>query len=195
MRESLIIKKNKTPNTMNKKIALMALGMLLTMGFATSCGDDEKDEQEPKVELPTQGAITGWTSATHVPPEGGRSYFQNFHSPGETATINVTKDTAGHLTLIYSSNAWGKAEFKALTVSEKDGRYILPADTKTTIVMERGAMGQQGGGGEYELTLLQGSIQTDLTAPTLVMSAFMNPNHGSYELTFNEGDAPAPVVQ
>jgi len=60
--------------------------------------------------------------------------------------------------------------------------------------MERGAMGQQGGG-EYELTLLQGSIQTDLTAPTLVMSAFMNPNHGSYELTFNEGDAPAPVVQ
>ena len=180
---------------MNKKIAFMAMGLLLAVGFATSCGDDEKEEQKPEIVLPTEGAISGWTSATHVPPEGGRQYFADFHSPNETATINVTKDNSGRLTLKYSSDAWGKAEFSALEVKAQEGRYELPSNVKTTIVMERGAMGQQGGGGEYELTLLKGSIDTDLKHISLVMSAFMNPNHGSYELTFHEGEAPSPVVK
>lgn len=180
---------------MNKKTVFMTLSLLLGAAFVGSCGND-KDEQQPKVELHTEGAITGWTKATHIPPEGGRQFFVDFYSPGETATVNVSKDDAGRLTLSYSSTAWGNAEFKALEVkADKDGGYELPAGVKTTIVMEHGAMGQQGGGGEYELTLVKGNVDQELKNISLIMSAFMNPNHGSYELTFHEGDAPAPVVQ
>ena len=125
----------------------------------------------------------------------GRQFFVDFYSPNEAATVSVKKTGKNQLSLAYNSNTWGKATFESLEVQEANGRYILPTDAETTIVMERGAMGQQGGGGEYKLTLVEGSISTDLTGLKLVMSAFMNANHGSYELTFHEGDAPAPVVQ
>ena len=206
---------------MNKKIAFMVLSLLLSVGFASSCGDDEEPSPsqptqpttpqdstevtpvdttdvtpvDTTVILPTSAYLEGWTSATHVPPEGGRQYFVDYHSTGEQATVELEKSETGLLTMRYASDAWGVAVFDSLEVQEADGRYILPAGTKTTIVMERGAMGQQGGGGEYELTLLEASISTELKELTLVMSAFMNPNHGSYELTFHEGDLPEPAVQ
>lgn len=180
---------------MNCKTAIMTLSLLLSAGFVTSCGDDEEEENGPGVELPTTGGITGWTSATHMPPEGGRQFFVDFHSPNETATVELTKVDDTHLTISYSSDAWGKAEFASLTMEKQDSLYVLPAGAKTTIVMERGAMGQQGGGGEYELTLVEGSVNVKLNHVNLVMSAFMNERHGSYQLTFNEGEAPAPVVE
>ena len=84
--------------------------------------------------------------------------------------------------------------FADMKVQEAKGRYILPDSVQTTIVMSRGAMGQQGGGGEYPLTLLQGSVSTDLKDVTLVMSAFMIERHGSYELTFHPG-TPDPTIK
>lgn len=183
---------------MNRKFAFIAFALLLATGFAVSCGDDDDDDPIVPGQIdnkPTEGALTGWTSATHVPPEGGRQFFVDFYSPNEAATVSVKKTGKNQLSLAYNSNTWGKATFESLEVQEANGRYILPTDAETTIVMERGAMGQQGGGGEYKLTLVEGSISTDLTGLKLVMSAFMNANHGSYELTFHEGDAPAPVVQ
>lgn len=179
---------------MNWKVSVMTLSLMLGVGFLTSCGNDDEND-EPEQELPSTGGVSGWTSATHVPPEGGRQYFVDFHSPNETATINISKVDKDHFTLSYSSDAWGEATFASLEVKEVEGRYVFPAGAKTTIVMQRGAMGQQGGGGEYELTLLEGSVDKELKHVSLVMSAFMNENHGSYQLTFNEGDAPAPVVQ
>ena len=182
---------------MNRKIAFLALALLIGASFVGSCGNDE--EPQPNENQPTDtitaatDSIIGWTSATHVPPQG-QQYFKDFYSPGEATVIKIKKDERGLLTLDYSSTAWGNATFANMKVQEAKGRYILPDSVQTTIVMSRGAMGQQGGGGEYPLTLLQGSVSTDLKDVTLVMSAFMNERHGSYELTFHPG-TPDPTIK
>ena len=159
---------------MNRETAFLSLALLCTASFV-ACGsdDDPQPNTEPVEVRPTPGFIKGWTSATHVPPEGGHAFFANFHSPNEVASVTVSQTADAQLTLTYTSDAWGTAT--------------------TTITMQRGAFGGNGGG-EYALTLLGGSISTQLNdAANLVMSAFMSESHGSYELTFHQGAYTAPI--
>lgn len=179
---------------MNRKTAFLSLALLCTASFV-ACGsdDDPQPNTEPEDIRPIAGLIKGWTSATHVPPEGGRAYFADFHSPNEVASVSVSQTADAQLTLTYTSDAWGTATFTGLAVSRQGDFYILPAGATTTITMQRGAYGGNGGG-EYALTLLGGSISTQLNeVADLVMSAYMNENHGSYELTFHPGTYIPPV--
>ena len=179
---------------MNRKTAFLSLALLCTASFV-ACGsdDDPQPNTEPVEVRPTPGFIKGWTSATHVPPEGGRAFFANFHSPNEVASVTVSQTADAQLTLTYASDAWGTATFTGLAVTRQGDFFILPAGATTTITMQRGAYGGNGGG-EYALTLLGGSISTQLNdAANLVMSAFMSESHGSYELTFHQGAYTAPI--
>lgn len=196
---------------MNKKIAFMTLALMLGASFVGSCGGDEEpqpNENQPADSTQNQSAdstadspaivpgyFNGWTSATHVPSPGGNQYFKDFYSPGEATAVRIRKIQEGLLSLNYSSSAWGNANFAALQVQEANGRYIFPDSAQTTINMSRGPMGQPGVSHDYPLTLIQGSVSTDLKDVTLVLRAFMSEQHGSYELTFHPGAAPDPSVE
>ena len=178
---------------MNRNSVFLSLALLCTASFVACGSDDDPQPGTEPVEIrPAAGAITGWTSATHVPSEGGRAYFTDFHSPNEVATVSVSQTADAQLSLTYTSDAWGKATFTALNVTRQGDLYILPAGATTTITMQRGAFGGNGGG-EYALTLLSGSISTKFDSADLVLSAFMSEHHGSYELTFHQGTYVAPI--
>lgn len=196
----------------------MVLALLLGAGFVGSCGDDKDETPEPQQpgteqqddqsSLPqswmTGGYILvrGWTSATHVPPQGGQQFFKDYYAPGDSSTVTLKFDEKvedGPATLIYSSSAWGVATFDSIaykTEKTEDGeRIILPDSLQSTIVMSRGAMGQQGGGGVYPITLLNSNFDPKTGEVQIVMSAFMNERHGNYELTFHRGKAPEAAVE
>jgi hypothetical protein len=199
---------------MNKKIAFMTLALLIGASFVGSCGDDKDETPQPQQQEGKDSSyfvswvsaeafnVPGWTSATHVPPQGGQQFFKDFYATGDSSTIefNYDKDlNNGLATLTYFSSVWGVAVFENIDFKieedEEGARYILPDSLQSTIVMNRGAMGQQGGGGVYPITLLKSSLNLKTGEIFFVMSAFMNENHGSYELTFHRGDAPNPTVE
>ncbi len=198
---------NKTLATMNSRTPLIAVALLAAAALYTGC--DESDDPQPAPNTPADSTqapadsvafdsvtVVGWTSATHVPPEGERAYFTDFYSPGDTTTVTAVRRD-GIVSLTFSSSAWGTATFERLLPVAShvaDTAILLPAGTQTVIQMSRGAFGSQGGGGEYELTLLSGSISADFTQVQLVVSAFMNASHGSYELTFHEGEHEKPLA-
>ena len=175
---------------MKHQIALLAIAMTFSGATLCSCNNDD-DELEPEIEQPQKEepatkTIKGQTIATHV-PASGRAYFEDYHAAGETAEVKAEFNKDEALVVTYTSTAWGTATFTIDQdlINEANGMYILPKDLQTDIVMTHGPMGGDGGG-TYKLTLLSGSIKTDFTQGSLVMSAFMSESHGSYKLEFKQ---------
>lgn len=189
---------------MNKKTFLLALALVCSAGFVASCGDDD-DDPKPNTEQKDDSSspkasnsskiFNGYTTGTHIKPNGEIGFFKDYLADGEitVVTINLSEDTR-KAKIVFTSSVWGNAIFENIPFVLEDDHYKAAESLKTIIHMTHGPMGNSGGG-DYELTLLECSLDKDLKNPTLKISSFMNESHGSYELTFHEGEAPTPVVE
>lgn len=131
---------------------------------------------DTSVALTVEGTYEGWTSAS-------AAYFSGMNNDGDKVELSAASATTVDLT--YTSQTWGTATFKDVTVSQTDEGYTLSTAAESTILMPG-----MGGGDprEYACTFEGGSISADLKTYSFVFRA--PAVMGGTTMTFQQGTAP-----
>lgn len=181
---------------MNKKLAFMALSLLLSAGLVGSCGNDEKEddptpreeeveptpqEDEPTVLLP-EGTFVGWS-------EGSNPYAQYIPSAGDS--IVITKANQGTYDVAYLSPTHGRGVIQGVNVTKNDTAFLFKkpvsvskneaetafvfSQVPDTIAMpNRNPQGGSATWANYPATLEGGYLTTDGKRWELTFKVFCN---------------------
>ena len=126
--------------------------------------------------LAVEGSYDGWTSASAV-------YFQNMNNNGDSVTLAAASATTVNLT--YTSQTWGTAQFKGVSITETADGYTLSTEAESTILMP----GMGGGEAkEYACSFEGGTLSADLTGYTFTFKA--PAVMGGTTMTFRQGTMP-----
>ena len=111
---------------MNKEITLLALALMLALGF-TSCSKSDKDDelepqtpnentQDPVISKLPEGTFVGWT-------QGSNPYAS--YIPSAPDSIVIEKSSNGGYDVTYISTTHGKGTFKNVQVTKNDTAFVF----------------------------------------------------------------------
>jgi len=188
--------------TMNRKISLLAVALMLGTAFVSSCKDDDDDPQptiDPVVSL--AGTYEGWTW-------GSNAYAAYIPSEGDKLTIvSLGSDASGNSTvdLVYESETWGKTSIKAVSVTKNDTAYIFSKPITATLRQDRSAWdfsaqvdsiampnrnpdSSEQTVNNYPIVLTEGFMSLDLSNWQIDLKAYLVPrSEHTMNMSFRDG--------
>lgn len=129
-----------------KKTIMMLAAMAMVFCMA-SCSDDDDDNKSADLAPNVAGTYEGKTVADFA-------FAKGYSTEGEIDNIVVTRTADNVVTVNYTSNTWGTANFENVAVTQNDTAYFFKATTASKISM---ANPHSGGTADYDATLSDSS--------------------------------------
>lgn len=204
---------------MNKKTYLLALALMCSAGFVTSCGDDDDDPvvntnndnsaANTNNNIPQRtsvyGQYIGWSKAT--------VHGTNIKTPAEG--VEITKVDDNTVNISYVSPTWGTATLNGVKMTKSNQGYTLSKpitveenEEHTDWIFSEGvdyiSMTQRGPAAgpnpttkDYPFVLENGFISADFNTYEFAFAAYLKlTGAGIYRITFKSGEVEpdTPVI-